>query len=299
LEEKKSFSASLKKKLLFVNHLNKEKGKLEDEFDKEYNLIKHDADAKYRVIFDDVSKIVKGDELKPLKEQELSDYGLTNSEEQGEVGIPEYWGTAIKNSKYFPANDKDDEILKHLVDIRIKPATDSIVNYTLEFEFRPNEFFAETVLSKSFVFNENTEEVEKTIGCPINWTSPEKNPRIKITNKKVKKGKKVEIKKTEKVVPSFFDIFADQNKEDTYADDGSFFKEDLLPNSFEYYLDILDEDMGGEDFEDEDDEGIDDDDDDDEEEKHAKHGKKPKGKGNPTGGNAATPGDKNEKCKNQ
>jgi len=97
-------------------------------------------------------------------------------------------------------------------------------------------------------------------------------------------------KKTEKVVPSFFDFFDDGDKEmASCGDDGAFIKDDLLPNSLEYYLNILDE---NEDFGDEEGE----DGEDDEEEEETKEAKQKKTK---KGGAAGTAGGKDEKCKNQ
>jgi len=71
--------------------------------------------------------------------------------------------------------------------------------------------------------------------------------------------------------------------EDVSGDDGSFLKDEFLPNSFEYYLDILEE-------LDEEDEEMEDDDDEDPADVSEKK-TKPKTKGPDAG--------KDEKCKNQ
>ncbi len=194
----------------------------------------------------------------------------------------------MKNSSFFPANEKDDAILKHLKDVRIKPVEGNRTDFTVEFEFSENEFFTPTILTKTYIFDKETEEVEKSVGCNIKWSSADKNPSIEVKTKKVKKGKSVETKKIESEVPSFFDLFNDTDKEDpAVSDESNFWKDDFFGNSLEYYLNIIDTDMfgAGEDFEDEEDEDEDDDD-----EPKAKKAKKPKA----AGGDA-----KNEKCKNQ
>ena len=166
------------------------------------------------------------------------------------------------------------------------------LNFTLEFEFSANEFFTQTVLTKTYFYDATSEEVEKTTGCQINWSSQEKNPRVEIKTKKVKKGKSVETKKVEKIVPSFFDLFADTDKEDQMSsEEAGFWKDDFFGNSLEYYLNIIDEaDMfgAGEDEEDEEDE--------DEDEDDNKKSKKAKAPKQAAGGAADA---KNEKCKNQ
>jgi hypothetical protein len=223
----------------------------------------------------------------------MAKYKLEPCSESSESGIPGYWGTALKNSQYFPINEKDEEVLKHLKDIRLKPVENHRLNFTLEFEFAPNEFLTDTVLTKTYFHNEDDETIEKTTGSAINWTSQEKNPRVEIKNKKIKKGKKVETKRTETIVPSFFDLFADQIKEDVLPDEGGFWKEDFFASSIEYYLGII-EDYG----EGEDEEGEDEDEEpeEDEEEIDKKAGKKKAKAPKKEGG--ADPKN-NEKCKNQ
>jgi nucleosome assembly protein 1-like 1 len=169
----------------------------------------------------------------------------------------------------------------------MKPLEGSRSNFVVEFEFNQNEYFTPNILTKTYFFDEETDEVEKTTGSSIQWPSQDKNPRVEVKTKKVKKGKSVETKKVESLVPSFFDIFADTSKDDPQAnEEANFWKDDFFGNSLEYYLNIIDSDFfgEGEDFEGEEDE---DDEDDEEKPKKAKKAK------NPAGGAG------NEKCKNQ
>lgn len=261
---------------------------IEESYEKEFQTLKSGFDVKYRECYDQISAIVKGEVTTPqISAEEKTKYGITEGNE-GEAGIPDYWMTAIKNSNYLMINEKDEEILKFLKDCRMKQADPSKADFTVEFEFAPNDFFSETVLTKTYFFDEKTEELTKTQGCPISWKSQDKNPRIKVATKKVKKGKKTETKTTEKLVPSFFDIFADESKgEFMLADEGNFFREDFFANSLEYYLNLFPEE--DDDFEDEEME-----DEEDEEDEEDKKDKKKKG-GKPKAGGAQ----QNEKCKNQ
>jgi len=163
-------------KLLYLNHLNTEKTKVElDGYENEYNKLKRVYDLKYNDVYSRISLIVKGE-------------GAA-TESQNENGIPEFWSTAIKNSKYFPTNQKDSEILKHLINIKLIYIDETTASYKIEFEFAPNEFFTETVLTKSFFFDAKTEELSKIAGCQISWISADKNPGFKKV-KKSTKGKK-------------------------------------------------------------------------------------------------------------
>jgi nucleosome assembly protein 1-like 1 len=198
----------------------------------------------------------------------------------------------LKNSNYLPVNEKDEKVLSHLKDIRYKLlGTENTCDFVIEFEFNPNEYFPQTLLTKSYFFNKD-EEIEKTQGCQIGWVSNDKNPRIKISTKKVKKGKKVETKTTENNVPSFFDIFADEDKDNLNPEEANFFKEDFFPSSMEYYLNILDDLDGEDDFDEDDEEDDEDDDHDDHDDKGKKKKKEGKNKGSAGAANQ-------EKCKNQ
>jgi len=182
---------SLKKKMFYLANLNKEKGDLESSgYEKEYNDMKKGYDAKYREIYEQVAVIVNGDKNAELNETESTKYSINSSTESTEKGIADFWSLAIKNSKYFPKNTKDEEILKHLKEIKLIPLDGNEMNYKIDFDFSPNDFFTETLLSKTFLFNANTEEIEKSTGTQIHWTSQDKNPQIKVTTKKVKKRKK-------------------------------------------------------------------------------------------------------------
>ncbi len=63
-------------------------------------------------------------------------------------------------------------------------------------------------------------------------------------------GKSIETKKTEEVVPSFFDIFVSEENNDDGSSDivpqADFIRDDLMCNSMEYFLDIYEsEDYSG------------------------------------------------------
>ena len=62
----------------------------------------------------------------------------------------------------------------------------------------------ETTLIKTYNFIENEkDEINNVEGCEINWTEDEKNPTLKITTKKKKRGKVKETVSITKKVDSF------------------------------------------------------------------------------------------------
>ena len=106
--------------------------------------------------------------------------------------IKNFWSTALINATFFEINDKDKKILEYFKDICFIPL--DYPSFKIEFRFEPNEYMKETTLIKTFYFVENEKnELKNVEGCKINWLDDEKNPTIKLTTRKKKKGKSREI----------------------------------------------------------------------------------------------------------
>jgi len=257
---------------------------IEKEFKDLHNKLEAKYEAIYKPIYEKRAKIIDGTEvINPQDIQlDLNKMNLTESssepEDNKEVGIPNYWGQAVGNSDQFSPimNDKDKKILKHLTNVSadIKETGD----FTLNFTFTPNEFMEQTLLTRQHILNPTDNSPEKIISTEITWKSDEMNPTIEKKQKKVKNKKTKDVKtvtKTEEV-PSFFSFFKsydisgkkkdeDKDEEDEDEEDefeiiqeeyevGLFVKEELIPYSIEYYLDMNKQDMGMEDDEDMEDE---------------------------------------------
>ncbi|OQV11694.1 putative nucleosome assembly protein [Hypsibius exemplaris] len=134
-------------------------------------------------------------------------------------GIPEFWLTVLASTMHTAQliNEDDHEALKYLVDVRAVYA-DSPLGFTLEFEFKENPFFTNTVLTRSYKFGSEVDKDElyvssglapkTTEGCVINW-KPGKDTSKKETTtsqRNKKTGEKRQIKKVEDQ-DSFFQFF--------------------------------------------------------------------------------------------
>lgn len=153
-------------------------------------------------------------------------------------------------------NEKDEEILKNLVDVRLTYGEKGM-NFAVEFEFKDNEYFTPNILRKEYFYQEDR-TLEKAASTKVEWKSADKNPGKKTVTKKVKKGKSIETKTTENDVDTFFDIFVDEKGEDILQDEPEFIREELLQDALEYYLDIHPSEHFGADDYDEDEEDEDD-----------------------------------------
>jgi len=85
-------------------------------------------------------------------------------------------------------------------------------NFTLNFHFSQNEFFEHAAISRTFVFDDKKQTIQKIVSTEINWKSEEVNPTIEKKKKKIKKGKETKIITKVIEVDSFFNFFKSHEK---------------------------------------------------------------------------------------
>ena len=225
--------------MLYLNKLNTELIDLkEDKFHSAYLDTRHKLEKKYFDIYRKTSDIALSKIPCEISDEDYEKYNIDKEKITEDKPIEDFWLTIFENAKYFPINQKDREILKNLIDVRMV-SVDNKVNFKIEFEFKENEFFEGTILSKTYEFDEKTEKLIKSTAQKVAWKEG-KDPGIKVIVKKIKKKKSVQTQTTTKVVKTFFDIF-DESKFVTSKQDSEsrLFKCDLLPNILEYYMNIF------------------------------------------------------------
>lgn len=135
------------------------------------------------------------------------------------AGVPQFWFHILYSNPMFDylIQKEDEPILKHLVDIRTVYKLEPQFSFTLEFEFTPNSYFENSVLTKEYLLKMNSDDlvnyegpsIYKTVGCDILWKS----------------GKKVH--------PSVFDFFAPPQLPEDVLDPSYEETKIMLENDFE------------------------------------------------------------------
>lgn len=101
------------------------------------------------------------------------------------TNIENFWCQAMCNSSLLReawiTGDRDHEALGYLLDVRCNLMEDAN-SYAFEFEFAPNPFFEEKILTKTYVVDEDGEPGPGE-GCDITWKAG-KNLTVKIKKKK-------------------------------------------------------------------------------------------------------------------
>jgi nucleosome assembly protein 1-like 1 len=161
-------------------------------------------------------------------------------DEEEVKGVPEFWLTAFKNHYQLMEliQDKDEPVLKHLVDVRTRYHTDK-PGFALDFVFSENDYFDNSTLTKTYYY-QHAEHVgdlvyESAQGTDIEWKQG-KNLTVETITKTQRHKATKKTRTITKTIPSdsfftFFktltidDISSDEDDEDEDAD---FDKEELL-----------------------------------------------------------------------
>jgi len=251
------------------------------------------------------------------KNMSIKDVKDDIKEDSDVKGIPDFWLTIFKNVALLSemVQEHDEPILKHLQDIKVIFLKENPMGFILEFHFEPNDYFANTTLTKEYImkcvpdkddpFSFEGPEIYKSKGCLINWKKG-KNVTVKTIKKNQKHKSKGSMRTVTKTVQndSFFNFFAPPvipEDADTDVDDetqalltsdfeiGHYIRERIVPKAVLYFTGeaLEDEDEDYEEEEGPDDEDEETEDDDDVDNEKAKHGV------------AARPGENAADCKQQ
>lgn len=201
-----------------LEHLQDKRQEIELEFRKELALLEKKYESLYEPIYEERKKIINGD--REATEEEYKDReGSHISEEKGEKdaeqvkGIPNFWLDILRRSQLSSlVFEADHESLKYLVDIKSERLIDDeCPKLVISFEFAPNPFFNNSVLTKTVIFNSTGDAVNSVQGSNIDWNSG--NNLCFVTEvKKLRSRSKPNMTSSveEKVYqPSFFHFFAE------------------------------------------------------------------------------------------
>ncbi|MCJ1292986.1 hypothetical protein MMC34_004539 [Xylographa carneopallida] len=318
--------APVRRRVAGLKGVQKEHTKLEGEFQEEVLQLEKKYFAKFTPLYEKRAKIING-AAEPSEEEvkagEAEDEGEDDEDEAGAKasapsdsavndnvsGIPEFWLSAMKNQISLAEliTDRDEVALKSLTDIRMEYLEQP--GFRLIFEFAPNEFFTNKVITKTYFYQEESGYggdfiYDHAEGDKIDWL-PNQDLTVKIESKKQRNKNTKQTRVVKKTVPtdSFFNFFnppsAPKDDDDDDADAstdieerleldyqlGEDIKEKLIPRAVDWFTgealryEELDDELEEGDFEDEDDDEEDDlsdDRDDDDESDDEDDGSKPK-----------------------
>ncbi|KAL4959170.1 histone chaperone NAP1 [Aspergillus stella-maris] len=300
-----SLPVSVRRRVAGLKGIQKEHAKLEAQFQEEVLELEKKYFAKFTPLYERRATIVNGateptdteieagkgeEEEEDIETKDEDDKKEEDEKESSMAGIPEFWLSAMKNqiSLAEMITDKDEEALKHLVDIRMEYLDRP--GFRLIFEFSENEFFSNKTISKTYFYKEENGYggdfiYDHAEGTKIDWKA-ENDLTVRVESKKQrnKNTKQTRVVKITVPTESFFNFFAPPqppaDDDDTVATDieerleldyqlGEDIKEKLIPRAIDWFtgealqFEELGDDMDPEEFDEFDDEDDEDDDEDD------------------------------------
>lgn len=282
-----SLPKAVKRRLKALKKIQFEATKIEAEFYREVHKLECDYALRYAPLFEKRTTVVTGnhepndeeadwpsdkdddDELSDdvknkVKLEEKKDEEKEKEEEKEEKetkGVPGFWLTIFKNVDMLSEmiQPHDEAIFNHLQDIKVIFSEKDPMGFTLEFHFEPNEYFANTLLTKQYTMRSEPDEsdpfsfegpeIVKCKGCKIDWKKG-KNVTVKTVKKKQKHKGSGTTRTITKTVQSdsFFNFFnpptppdeeeMDEDTETLLASDfeiGHFIRERIVPRAVLYF----------------------------------------------------------------
>jgi len=131
-------------------------------------------------------------------------------------GIPNFWLTVLRNHVGLSSTitDKDEEALAFLIDIRLEYLPDDTPGFKLLFDFAPNPFFENTILEKTYHYQDELGYTgdyiyDRAVGMTIQWKEEKDLTKaIEIKKQRNKTTNRTRLIRRSHAVPSFFNFFS-------------------------------------------------------------------------------------------
>jgi nucleosome assembly protein 1-like 1 len=175
----------VRKRVYALKKLQLQTIELDAEFHREVYNLEQKFQIKHDEIFKQRSNIIEGiyhptEEDCQLPGIELKLDESTDDSEKSK-GISHFWLAVMKNVTELRnmIHGMDEDILKHLIEIKASSKAVPDLSFQLDFIFAPNDFFSNEVLTKTYLMKCSPDledpysfegpEIYKADGCKIDW----------------------------------------------------------------------------------------------------------------------------------
>lgn len=249
-----------------LKKLNEKRDEYMEEYLKERAELERKYNALCQPLYDQRRDIINGaspgtensvgnneDEADKLSQEhvgsELPSESAATNEDTSEVkedqiiGIPEFWTVAMSNIETIEEliTERDTECLKYLEDITCEDFANGL-GFTLKFHFKPNPYFSNSVLTKTYdvpnlLLMDDEPILKNVTGCTIDWKDGDVclTHRVVCKKQRNKKGQIRHVKKNERT-ESFFHFFSPPKLPDMEEIDEE--EADAIEEAFDHDYDV-------------------------------------------------------------
>ncbi|DAZ94263.1 TPA: hypothetical protein N0F65_011895 [Lagenidium giganteum] len=197
-----------------LRKLQESQAELEEQFEKERRLLELKYEKLYQPMYRERAEIVAGSkEVDAVLSGEGLQQEEASAEEDDVKGIPGFWLRALMNHSLLEEliHERDLPAFEYLVDIRSSSHEDDN-GFKLEFEFAPNPFFENTVLTKEYDVAEASDAGDAVLrnitGTEIQWKAGQNLCEVtKKVKQRAKGSKETRVIQRTEPCESFFQIF--------------------------------------------------------------------------------------------
>lgn len=144
-------SFPIKRRLHALGTLQEQRRGLSKELRNEILKLERQYSAKFAALYHERYLIISG--KREPSAGELEDFSESGVQEVGDEvrGIPDFWLNALRNHPQIGSTitEEDAKALVHLKDLRVELLAET-PGFRLEFEFEPNEYFENKILTKEY-----------------------------------------------------------------------------------------------------------------------------------------------------
>ncbi|WBW71329.1 histone H2A-H2B chaperone Nap2 [Schizosaccharomyces osmophilus] len=270
-----SLPANVHARIYALKGLQNDSESIQVEYREKMLELERKFEKMYDPLFSRRAEIVQG--ISEAKPEELDqEFEVMKNNNRDVKGIPNFWLTCLQNV-YLVAemiSSRDVAALESLKDIRFSNLSEGQKGYRLEFDFAPNDYFSNNVLTKTYYYKQELSPTgeflyDRAEGDEIEWKRPDCNLTVEVETKKQRNKRTKQTRMVRSTVPadSFFTFFVPPqvNEEESDSEDGfedktelmeldyqlgEIFKDQIIPLAVECYLGNVE----GDEFEDDEDE---------------------------------------------
>jgi nucleosome assembly protein 1-like 1 len=177
-----------------LQELDADRESIMEEYLKERAALERKYSTLIKPLYEKRAEVIRGEHDESIAHATPAEIQNSQTDEENVTGIPQFWACAMTHMETIGEliTEEDVDCLEHLQDIQCEDDEDG-KGFTLRFFFAENEYFTNTVLTKSYqvpnLLVSDEPMIKNVEGTKIDWKPDKCLTHKKITKKQRGKGR--------------------------------------------------------------------------------------------------------------